>query len=98
MERSTRGADRARCASGRAALDSAHHLLTSAVEAAHHRALADAQRACGLLVREPGDVHGHEDVAEVTRKRGDRGVELRSFECGMRLGRVRIGNEVETVG
>ena len=72
--------------------------MASAIEAAHHRALADAQGACGLLVGEAGDVHCHEDVAEVTRKRSDRRVELGGFERGVRLDRVRVGNEVETVG
>jgi hypothetical protein len=56
--------------------------LASAVEAAHHGALADAQARCGLLVGEAGDVHGHEDVAEVIRKRGDRRVELAGLERG----------------
>ena len=87
-----------RAAGSRAALDSAHDLLAGAVEAAHHRALADAQRARRLLVREAGDVDGDEDVAEVIRKRGDRGVELAGFERGLRLARVRVGDEVELVG
>ena len=40
--RSTPGVDQECSASSRAAVDSAHHLLASAVEAAHHRSLADA--------------------------------------------------------
>ena len=87
-----------RGASGRAALDSAHDLLAGAVETAHHRALADAQRACRLLVGEAGDVDCHEDVAEVARKRGDRRVELGGLERGLRLDRVRVGDEVELSG
>ena len=49
------------------ALDPAHDLLAGAVEAAHHRPLADPQGACRLLVREAGDVDGDEDVAVVVR-------------------------------
>ena len=57
-------------------VDAAHDLLAGAVEAAHHRPLADPQRSGRLLVREAGDVDGDEDVAEVVGERGDRGVEL----------------------
>ena len=81
-----------------AALDPAHDLLAGAVETAHHRSLADPQRARRLLVREAGDVDGDEDVAEIVGERGDRRVELAGLECGLRLARVRVGDEVELVG
>ena len=41
--------------------------------------------------------HGDEDVAEIIRKRGNRRVELAGFERGLRLDRVRVGDEVERV-
>ena len=81
-----------------ATLDSAHDLLPGAVEAAHHRPLADAQGARRFLVGEAGDVDGDEDVAEIARKRGDRRVELAGLERGLRLDRPRVGDDVELVG
>src|SRR5207247_1585928 len=79
-------------------LDSSHHLLAGAVQAAHHRALADAEGACRLLVGEAGDVDRDEHVAEIGRERGDRRVELAGLERGLRLERARVGDEVELLG
>ena len=45
----------------------------------------DAQGSGRLLVREAGDVDGDEDVAEIVRQRGDRGVELAGLHRGLRL-------------
>src|SRR5207249_1217761 len=81
-----------------AALDPPHDLLAGAVEAAHHRALADAEGACRLLVGEAGDVDGDKDVAEIARERGDRRVELAGLERGLWLERLLILNEVELLG
>src|SRR6266571_2760844 len=81
----------------RAALDSAHDLLAGAIEAAHHRTLADAQGACCLLVGEAGDVDSDEDVTEIARKCGDRGIELGRLERGLRLARLWIGDKLELV-
>ena len=75
-----------------------HDLLAGAVEAAHHRALADAQGTCRFLVGEAGDVDGDENVAEIARERGDRGVKLADLERRLRLGRPRVGDEVELIG
>ena len=72
--------------------------MASAVEAAHDRALTDAQGACRLLVGEAGDVDGDEDVAEVVRQGGDRRLELAGLERGLRLERPRVGDKVELVG
>jgi hypothetical protein len=69
--------------------------LAGAVEAAHHRPLADPQGAGRLLVGETGDVDGDQDVAEIVGERGDRGVELPCLERGLRLPRVRVGDEIE---
>jgi hypothetical protein len=73
-------------------------VLAGAVEAAHHRALSDAEGACRLLVGEAGDVDGNEHIAEIARKRGDRRVDLTGLERGLRLQRPRVGDEVELVG
>jgi RNA polymerase sigma factor (sigma-70 family) len=72
--------------------------LAGAVEAAHHSPLTDAQGACRFSVGEAGDVDGDEDVAEIVRERGDRGVELAGLERGLRLARLRVGDEVELIG
>src|SRR5439155_5893799 len=58
----------------------------------------NAQGACRLLVGEAGDVDGDEHVTEVVRERGDGGVELAGLECGLRLERLQVGDEVELVG
>ena len=50
-----------------------------------------------LLVGEAGDVHGDEDVAEIARERSDRGVHLARLDGGLRLPRMRVGNEVELI-
>jgi hypothetical protein len=72
--------------------------LARAVEAAHHRAFANPEGPGCFLVREARHVDRNQDVAEVVRKRRDRGVHLRRLERGLGLTRPRIGDEVELVG
>ena len=57
----------------------------------------DAERLGRLLVREPGDVDGDQDVAEIIRERGDGGVELAGLERGLRLARPRIGHHIKFI-
>src|SRR6266508_447678 len=81
-----------------AALDPAHDLLAGTVEAAHHRALADAQGARRLLVGKAADVDRDKDVTEIGRQGGDGGVELAGLDRGLRLERMRVGDQVELLG
>ena len=50
-------------------------------------------RGC-LLVGEAGDVDGDENVAEVAGKRCHGREELAGLERGLRLPRLRVGDEV----
>ena len=79
------------------ALDRPDDLLPRAVEAAHHRSLANPERTRRLLVGEARDVDRDEDVAEVVGQRGDGGIDLIGLERGLGVARQRVLDEVELV-
>jgi hypothetical protein len=72
--------------------------LAGSVEAAHHRALGDPQGTRGLLVGEPRDVDGDDNVTEVIRKRGYGRVDLSGLHGSVWLARTRIGDEIRLIG
>ncbi len=78
----------------RLGVEPAGDLLPRAVQPAHHRSLAGADRRRGLPVAQPHDVDGHQDVAVVVGKLRDRLVDLPSLERALRLRRRVLVDEL----
>ena len=80
--------------------ESARDPVTGAEEPARERAFAHAESTRGLLLREAGDVHGHERVAKLLRQLGNRCVDSPMFgRLGGVIARTRPdGHVVDQLG